>query len=82
MGAGQVPLIDYDAPDPPHRQIAAWLRDEIASGRIEPGRKIPSEAWLMQAFGVARTTVRRSVAVLREQGLITTVQGRGSYAAR
>ena len=80
MDAREVPQIDYDAPDPPMRQIADWLREEIRSGRIPPGKKIPSETWLVQAFGVARTTVRRSVALLRDEGVITTIQGRGSWA--
>ncbi len=32
-------------------------------------------------FGVARTTARRAIAWLREQGAIRTVAGRGSYVA-
>jgi GntR family transcriptional regulator len=82
MDAGKVPPIDYDAPDPPHRQIVAWMQAEIAAGRLEPGRKVPSESWLQQAFGVARTTVRRSMSVLRDEGIIVTVPGRGSYVTR
>ncbi len=32
-------------------------------------------------FGVARTTARRAIAWLRDQGAIRTVAGRGSYVA-
>jgi GntR family transcriptional regulator len=74
-----MPAIDYDAPLPPHRQIAAWLQERIESGELAPGRKIPSESDLVGEFGVARTTARRAVALLRDQGWITTVPGRGSY---
>jgi DNA-binding GntR family transcriptional regulator len=35
----------------------------------------------MDAFGVARTTVRRAIAYLRETGAVRTVAGRGSYVA-
>ncbi|MWA00045.1 GntR family transcriptional regulator [Actinomadura sp. LD22] len=72
--------IDHESPLPPYRQIAAWVADQIASGALAPDRPIPSEKTLMQEFeGVARTTVRRAVKYLREQGLIYTVPQRGSY---
>jgi GntR family transcriptional regulator len=73
--------IDYDAPEPPHRQIAAWLRARIESGELQPGRKIPSETDIMGETGVARTTARRAVKVLRDEGLVITYGGRGSYVA-
>jgi GntR family transcriptional regulator len=73
--------IDYDAPEPPHRQIAARIRARIQSGELQPGRKIPSESDLVGEFGVARTTARRAVALLRLEGWITTTPGRGSYVA-
>lgn len=73
--------INYDAPLPPHRQIAAWLAKRIGSGEFAPHDRIPSEADIMGETGVARSTARRAIALLREQGVIYTVQGRGSYAA-
>ena len=74
--------IDYDVPDAPHRQLAAWIRERIVSGEFPPGRRIPSETELVQASGVARGTARRAVAVLREEGIVETIGGRGSYVAR
>ena len=74
-------VIDYDAPDPPSRQIAAHIRGAIEAGELHPGRKIPSETDIVQAIGVARTTARRAVALLRAEGTVVTVSGRGSYVA-
>ncbi len=74
--------IDYDAPEPPHRQIAAWLRGKIESGELPPGRKIPSEKDIMDVTGVARTTARRAVAVLRDEGLVVTTPGRGTHVVK
>jgi GntR family transcriptional regulator len=74
--------IDYEAPEPPHKQIAAWLRGRIHSGEFPLGRKIPSESDIVQETGVARSTARRAIALLREEGVIFTVQGRGSYAGK
>jgi GntR family transcriptional regulator len=71
--------IDPLAPEPVYRQLAALLRERIASGDLAPNRPIPSEQTLRDTYGVARGTARRAVAVLREEGLIITVKGRGSF---
>ena len=74
--------VDYSVPEPPHRQIAAWLRARIEAGEWQPGHAIPSEKTISDETGVARTTARRAVAVLRAEGVIYTVPGRGSYVSR
>jgi GntR family transcriptional regulator len=74
--------IDPIAPVPPYRQIADILRRRIESGQYPPDTRIPTESELTEAFEVARTTARRAVEVLREEGLIYTVPQRGSYVAR
>lgn len=72
--------IDYESPLTPYRQIAAWVIERIENGELQPDRPIPSEKTLMQEFeGVARTTVRRAVNYLREQGYVYTVPQRGTY---
>ncbi len=76
-----VPEIDYRAELPPHRQIAAWILARIESGDLQPGQPAPSEKELTDMFGVARTTARRAIASLRDQGAVRTVAGRGSYVA-
>jgi GntR family transcriptional regulator len=74
--------IDPIAPLPPYRQIADILRRRIESGQYQPDTRIPTESELIEAFEVARTTARRAIAVLRDEGLIYTVPQRGSYVAR
>ena len=44
-----------------------------------PDRPVPSESQLQQEFGIARGTARKGIALLREQGLVVTVRGRGSF---
>ena len=73
--------IDPIAPLPPYRQIADILRRRIESGQYQPDTRIPTESELVEAFEVARTTARRAIAVLRDEGLIYTVPQRGSYVA-
>lgn len=59
-------------------QIADRITERITSGELPPGSRLPSEAELATEYGVARMTVRRSIAALRERGLVVTLHGRGT----
>jgi GntR family transcriptional regulator len=74
--------IDHDGPVTPYRQLAEILRARIARGDWAPGRRIASETGLVQRYGLARTTVRRAIAVLREDGVVTVVPQRGTYVTQ
>ncbi len=63
-----------------HR-IAAALRAEIEAGRLAPGARLPSEAALAARFGVNRHTARHGLDALVREGLIESIQGRGSFVA-
>jgi DNA-binding FadR family transcriptional regulator len=70
---------------PPRRrtnELVERLAAEIASRRIEPGSRLPTEVEMMAAFGVSRTVVREAVAALRSEGLVETRQGVGAFVAR
>lgn len=77
----QPPEIRARGEEPPYRQIAAWLRGLIQSGQLAQGAVLPSEKELTDLTGVGRSTARRAVALLRDEGLIRTVAHRGSYVA-
>jgi DNA-binding GntR family transcriptional regulator len=64
---------------PVYRQVATILRGRIESGELAPDRPVPSEAQLVQEYGIARGTARRAIEVLRDEGLVVTVPGRGTY---
>lgn len=61
-----------------YHQLARLLRDQIHTGQLTPGERIPSETYLMQRHGLARETVRRAVAQLRNEGLIDVRKGYGA----
>jgi DNA-binding GntR family transcriptional regulator len=71
--------VDPQSATPVYVQVADILRTRIESGQLLPDRPVPSETQLQQEFGVARGTARKAIAVLRDQGLVITVMGRGSY---
>jgi len=63
------------------REIAERIADEIATARLPPGAKLPTEQEMVAAMGVSRTVIREAVAALRAQGLIVTRQGAGAFVA-
>jgi GntR family transcriptional regulator len=71
--------IDPLGPTPVYQQLATILRARIESGDLAPNRPIPSETALQQEHGVARGTARRAIALLRDEGLVVTVKGRGTF---
>lgn len=73
--------IDHGAPLTPYRQLVEILRARIQRGDWKPGRAIASETQLVQQYGLARTTVRRAIAVLVDEGAVFTVPQRGTYVA-
>lgn len=62
-----------------YKQIADHLRDAISRGRLREGEQLPSEAQLMEHYGVARMTIRNALRVLQDEGLTTAEHGRGVY---
>jgi len=60
-------------------QIAATIGQEIASGNLKAGDKLPTEHELAKTFGVSRSVVREAIAQLRNEGLIDTRQGVGAF---
>ncbi len=74
--------IDHEGPVPVYQQLANILREEIMSGRLRAGRPVPSERTLVQTYGVAVGTIKKAMQVLRNEGLVYTVIGRGVYVAQ
>jgi DNA-binding GntR family transcriptional regulator len=73
--------IRHDSSVPVATQVARDIERDIGAGQLAPDTRLPSEADLAQQYGVARMTVRRAVAQLRDKGLVVTVHGRGSFVA-
>ncbi|MFJ9536623.1 GntR family transcriptional regulator [Streptomyces sp. NPDC101225] len=73
-------MIEFDPTRPKWEQIRDTLRERITSGEL-PALALISEVQLESEFGVARGTVRKATAALREEGLIVTTPGMGSFVA-
>jgi DNA-binding FadR family transcriptional regulator len=62
-------------------ELAARITDEISSGRLRRGDKLPTEQKLVAAAGVSRTVIREAVSALKALGLVETRQGVGVFVA-
>ncbi len=81
-GFGSSGAIQKDSPLPLYFQLKELLRQEVESGRWQPGQQIPSEAELCEAFGISRTVVRQALRELEYQGLLYREQGKGTFVAQ
>ncbi len=64
---------------PKYQVVLDRLHQDIVTGHYQPGQKLPSEAALVQRFGVSRITVGHAVRELQRQGLIDRMAGSGTY---
>src|SRR5947209_8767508 len=66
-------------PKPKYRDIIEKFTQEIVSGQVKPGQKLPSEAALVKKFNTSRITVGRALRELQLKGLVERVAGSGTY---
>ncbi len=66
---------------PLYYQIGNQLREQILSGRLTPGSKLPAEDMLARQFGVAKLTLRNALGKLAQEGLIKRFKGKGTFIA-
>jgi GntR family transcriptional repressor for pyruvate dehydrogenase complex len=62
-------------------RLAARLIQQIESGRLRPGERLPSEAQLAAAHGVSRSVVREAVHQVKSRGMVRSRQGAGVFVA-
>ena len=67
------------APLPKYYQLRETLREQIEV--LQAGQPIPSENELCLAHDVSRITVRKALNDLIHQGLLYTVQGKGTFVS-
>lgn len=69
--------IDPDSPEHPYVQLATLLRERIRVGTIGP--RVPSIMELANETGLSAATVKRALGLLRDEGVIFSVSGRGTF---
>ena len=64
---------------PMYRQLAAELREQIVSGAMAEGYRLPPERELASRLEVNRTTVLQAYQQLKDEGLIASKVGKGTF---
>jgi GntR family transcriptional regulator len=72
-------VVDHDSNIPVYVQLADILRNMINSGELQPHRALPTISRLMHEHDVSDGTVKRAIGILREEGLVELVKGKGTY---
>jgi GntR family phosphonate transport system transcriptional regulator len=63
------------------RQIGETLAEEIGTGALAPGDRLPASTDLAARFGVNQHTVLRAISHLQNEGLVRIERGRGTYVS-
>jgi DNA-binding GntR family transcriptional regulator len=80
---GKGRIVRGDAPTQyEYRRIAADLRAQIERGELAAGDALPSEAEIVEQYGVARGTARQALANLEQAGLVEARHGKGRFVRR
>jgi len=84
MTQEQTPLgpLSVMSSQPLYLQIKTVLAERIQEGDYQPHERLPSESELMKVFGVSRITVRQALRDLHAEGLVFSVQGKGSFVSK
>lgn len=62
-----------------YEQIKQNILDDIHSGRLERGDKLPSEREMCEIYSVSRATVRQAIFDLVSEGILETFPGKGTF---
>lgn len=65
---------------PLYHRVYMVLRQQIMDGRFPADRPMPGELALAESFGVSRITIRRTLGMLAEEGLVERRRGAGTFA--
>lgn len=64
---------------PKYIEIAEYLESQIKQGVLAPKSMLPKESVLQEQFSVSRVTIRKSLQILVDNGLISRSRGSGTY---
>ena len=73
--------LDYRDGRPIYAQIIDGLRQQIVSGVLRPGDKLPSVRELAATLAINPNTIQRAYAELERRGCIYVIKGKGSFVA-
>lgn len=79
--AFELALADRDPEVSAYKWLYAALRDEIVTGRLRPGARLPATRELAKQHGLSRGTVMNSFDQLKAEGYLEGAVGSGTYVS-
>jgi GntR family transcriptional regulator len=70
-------MVDHEAPVPLYVQLAAIIRKKIQDGELTS--RIPSVRTLSQEYEVSHITAAKALQILKDEGIVISVRGKGAY---
>lgn len=64
---------------PLYEQLRKILREQIINGTYKDGDMLPSETYLMKEYNITRTTIRKAIDALNQEGLVQQSHGKGTF---
>lgn len=74
-------MIDNKSKLPYYTQLKEWILQQVDSGILKKGEKIPSEMDLAQQHGISRPTVRQAIGELVQEGYLIKKRGLGTFVS-
>ena len=71
--------LDYRDSRPIYTQIFDGLREQISTGVLRPGEKLPSVREMAASLAINPNTIQRAYRQLESDGWIATVPGKGCF---
>lgn len=67
---------------PLYEQVYQYLLNEIKSGRLQGGDRVPSEKELAEQFNVSRITSKKALENLMQAQLVERIRGKGTFVVQ
>lgn len=72
-------IIDHKSKLPIYKQIIQSIQFQISNGTLMSGDDLPSMNVLSELLSVSKETIKKSYAILRDNGVIESIHGKGFY---
>lgn len=78
----KIKTLRNESVQPLYTQIKEIIKQRILDGDYVVHERLPSESEMMKVFGVSRITIRQALRDLHTDGLVFSVQGKGTFVTR
>lgn len=62
-----------------YQQVVEWIMNEIENGNLKKGERLMTENQIAEKFDMSRQTIRRAMQQLVDMGILSRIQGSGTY---